>query len=478
MDHPKINLLHQRFPEPPAKPLSPPRARRLLRRTGLVVTVVLVGLFVANVVVPGVRLSQSVGQASVWVQLQHLVGSGSRHLQGENDDRINVLIMGIGGTGHEGPLLTDTLLLASIQPSTGRAALISIPRDFYIPYPNGTWHKINEVYVHGETQNPGRGAAAATQTVANTLGVTIPYYLVVDFQGFKQVVDHLGGVYVSVDQAFTDPTYPKDDEIGIKTVSFKAGGQWMNGTTALEFARSRHGTNGEGSDFARSKRQQKILLAVKDRILSSNVLLNPVTINKLVGELGDNVDTNVESWELWSFADLARRINTEQITRTALSADPDGVLVEGTSAGGAYILSPRGGDFSIIERMVQNVFGQRDTALEPTRLFIENGTFSEAVLTKAVADAKRLGFIVVGTRNAATRPASTTTLMDYTNGGKLTSQATLRLSFQPATTTTAVPPWLQPLANDYTGTADKTNTPPKETDFVLTLGTDKLIATP
>lgn len=481
MDQPKINLLQ------PQAPLSQPNhrsrshhPRRLLRRAGIVIFVVLVGLFISNVVIPGVRLSQSVGQASVWEQVTHLIASGNRQLNGGENDRINVLLMGIGGQGHEGPLLTDSLLLVSIQPSTGRAALISIPRDLFIPYPDGFWRKINEVYNEGEATEPGNGGAVATRTVSKVLGVDIPYFAVADFGGFKRIVDQLGGVHITIDQSFADPSYPKDDESGYKTVTFEAGGQWLNGTDALAYARSRHGTNGEGSDFARAKRQQKLLLAIKDRILSSNVLFNPITINNLVGEFGANIRTNIESWELFAFADLARHVNTEQITRTAISADPDGVLAEGTSNAGAYILSPRGGDFNLIHQMVRNVFGQRDSALEPTRVMIENGTFSPETLAKAVADAKRLGFVVVGTRAAANRPVANTTLIDYTNGGKPTSKAALRMLFQPTIMTNAMPTWLQPIANDYTGKPAAATSPllsQTDADFVVTIGGDNLSPT-
>ena len=212
---------------------------------------------------------------SFFQQLTHIVTSTDQQLQGESDDRVNILLLGYGGAGHDGPYLTDTMMLVSFQPSTKKVALISIPRDLYVNIPGYGYRKINEIMSDGRDQKyPGGGEAMTVKVVSDLLNTPIQYYASIDFNGFKQVIDQVDGVTVTVDRTFYDAMYP-DSGIGYDPVSFKAGTQTMNGTTALKFARSRHGNNGEGTDFARAARQQKIILALKDKLLSFGTLSNP-----------------------------------------------------------------------------------------------------------------------------------------------------------------------------------------------------------
>jgi hypothetical protein len=118
--------------------------------------------------------------------------------------------------------------------------------------------------------------------------VEIQYYAMIDYKGFVDLIDAVGGVYVNVENSFTDYMYPRGN--GYQTVSFKAGPQLMDGDTALKYARSRHSLqNGEGSDYARARRQQKVISAFKDALLSSETLLNPTKIMDLLSSVQDNL---------------------------------------------------------------------------------------------------------------------------------------------------------------------------------------------
>ncbi len=184
-----------------------------------------------------------------------LVGSlDPTKLKGEGDGRINILVLGIGGVGHEAPTLSDTMLVLSIDPQTKDTAMLSIPRDLYVKIPATgkyatQYSKINAANAYG-------GPELAAKVVSSVIGVPIHYYILVDFSGFRQAVDAVGGVDVTVGKAIYDPEYPCDNEKGgYCPFSVAAGPQHMNGTVALRYARSRKST----SDFDRAARQQQII---------------------------------------------------------------------------------------------------------------------------------------------------------------------------------------------------------------------------
>lgn len=194
-------------------------------------------------------------------------------------DRTNILILGIGGGTHEGANLTDTMMVLSLDNVRKKMALISVPRDIWVESLQG---KINSAYYYGEQKAPGGGITLAKATVEDVLGIPIHYALVIDFSGFQKVIDEVGGIDVTVPEAFTDTQYPCENTSCVyKTVSFAAGRQHMDGATALIYARSRHATGAEGSDFARSKRQQDIMIAFKDRLVRPLQWVTPSRLARL-----------------------------------------------------------------------------------------------------------------------------------------------------------------------------------------------------
>ncbi len=288
-------------------------------------------------------------------KLSYLVFRRDLNLEGEKNDRINVLLLGMGGPGHDGPYLTDTIMIASIKPSTNEIALISIPRDFGIPIKNKGVYKINHANSFGETEKPGWGGAYATEVIEDAFDIDIPYYLRLDFTAFEEIIDEVGGVRIEVKKTFTDYQYPAPKE-QYQTVTFKAGPQTMDGDMALKYARSRHGNNGEGSDFARARRQQEILLALKQKVLSFSTLTNPLRIKKIMDSLEDNLTTNMQFDEIIELAKLARELNTATIRTLVLDSSPNGFLVNATGIDGAFLLSPKSGSFNDINDAIKNIF--------------------------------------------------------------------------------------------------------------------------
>lgn len=331
-------------------------------------------------------------------------------LAGEKDDRINILLLGMGGVGHDGPYLTDTIMIASIKPSTNQIALISIPRDLQVHIPDYGYYKINHANSFGEVEQADWGAAFATEVIEKTFNIEIPYYIRLDFKAFEDIIDDVGGVKVNVEKSFTDPLYPAANDL-YQTVTFKAGEQNMNGATALKYARSRHGNNGEGSDYARAYRQQKILLALKEKLLSFGTIANPVRINNVINSLERHLTTNLEFSEIVSFIKLARELHDTQITTLVLDVQ-SGYVQNGPN----YTVIPAGGTFEKINSDIARVFDpdfkkstdttpeQEKPALPTATIEIQNGTWQAGLAARVKKKLIDKEFIVGTIGNTADKP--------------------------------------------------------------------------
>ena len=298
-----------------------------------------------------------IGISQAWTAFRGYVLGHEGNLEGKKEDRINILLLGMGGIGHEGPFLTDTIIIASIKPSTGQVSMISVPRDLYVPISGHGWKKINHANSLGETDHDGQGGKIASETIANIFNLSIHYYVRVDFSGFEQIIDDLGGVDIDVTRSFTDDEYPAP-EFEYQVVSFNQGLQEMSGDTALKFVRSRHGNNGEGSDFARSKRQQKVILAIKDKALSVSTLVNPTKIGKMLKNLGRSINTNLTADEIIYLSKFVEDFSMDEIINFNFNSNPDNFLISDFTSDGAYILRPKSGNFNQLSNFTNNIFNQ------------------------------------------------------------------------------------------------------------------------
>ncbi|MCL5435210.1 MAG: LCP family protein [Patescibacteria group bacterium] len=259
----------------------------------------------------------------------------------QSASRINILLLGIGGGTHDGPDLTDTIIFASLDEKNNKVTLVSIPRDLWSPELN---QKINTAYTIGESKKKGGGLTLAEAAVAKITGQNIDYGVRIDFSGFVKAIDIVGGLNVNVDNAFDDYQYPIDgkeeDPCGhnqnelealataasqleafpcrYKHLHFDKGPQRMDGKAALEFVRSRHGQGDEGTDFSRSRRQEKVIKAFKEKALSAETLLNPAKIISLYETLKSSIDTDIKQDEFDDFIRLAQKMKTAKIQSTVL----------------------------------------------------------------------------------------------------------------------------------------------------------------
>lgn len=223
-----------------------------------------------------------------------------------DNGKTSVLILGKGGLGHTAPDLTDTMMLATVNVNKNNISLLSLPRDIWV---ESTRAKLNSSYYWGK-QKGGNGFDLASMTVKEITGVTPQYSIVVDFSLFKDVINTIGGIDINVENSFVDQKYPiegKENDLcgGDRTykcryeiLDIKSGPQHMNGDLALKFVRSRNAEGDEGTDIAREKRQQKVVSAVKDKILSKDVLLNFKTIRSLYDIMMSHIETNIDKESL------------------------------------------------------------------------------------------------------------------------------------------------------------------------------------
>ncbi len=354
-----------------------------LIKNPLIITL-LVAIFFATGIATYVALSLS----SIFVtRTEHAsetrIGSGLHTLPEsiEESSTVSVVLLGYGGAGHDGGTLADVVMLATVNYKTKKVTLISIPRDLWIELPirsdKKEYFKINMAHAIGVDdvryglkepiyRGENGGGEMAKYAVETVTGIPVDYFVSVSFDGFKEAIDLLDGVNVSVPVSFEDHFYPvkglenetcgfTDAEIDLfhrmysgfelekqftcryEHLVFTEGPMHMDGETALKFVRSRH-SDTNGGDFARSQRQQALLTALEDKLLSLNVLNHP---KQLVDTLSGTFRTDADLETIEEIISLLG--DPEEYTVTTLNLSTDNVFVNSTSSEGAYILVPKAG---------------------------------------------------------------------------------------------------------------------------------------
>ncbi|MBI3290952.1 LCP family protein [Candidatus Falkowbacteria bacterium] len=391
----------------------------------LIIFVIIIIIFGIDIISSGDNLAKTLGNTNLWGQIKHLIGSEDKKALGEEEDRINILLLGMGGIEHEGPFLTDTIMLVSFKPSNNQVALISIPRDMAANIPGYGWFKVNHANSYGEFRNPGRGGELAKEVVGQTLGIPVHYYVRIDFAGFKQIIDDLGGITVEVENILDDPFYPVPGKETATTseryehLYIEPGKQHMDGELALKYVRSRQGRGIEGSDFARSKRQQKVLSAVKEKGFSFGTLANPYKISKVMDTLSQHLATDLKVWEIIRIFNLGKDVAEENITRRVFDDSPNGQLAPLITEEGAFLLVPTAGlgNFSEIQLIVQNIFNpEKIEEIKPKFIEIHNGTKINGLALQISQYLESLGYNVNRIKNAPTQDYQKTVVYNLNQG--------------------------------------------------------------
>jgi LCP family protein required for cell wall assembly len=372
-------------------------------------------------------------------------------------ERVNVLLMGIDQReGEEGPWRTDTVLVLTLDPVTMSAGMLSIPRDLWVTIPGyDEQNRINTAHYYGDARGyPGGGPALARDTVAWNLGVPIHFYVRVNFTAFEKFIDEVGGIDIYVPETIDDPLYP-DEAYGYDPFYIEAGENHLDGKTALRYARTRATF---GGDFDRGRRQQEVILAVRDQVIKLDQL--PRLIAKapmLMETLGDAVRTDMSLEQALQLAQLASEIDPQQIVTavvdhnyTAAWETPDGaqVLIANREAlrqlRDLLFSEPQmvGDSASVTERLAE----------ENARILVLNGSDVPGLGRSTVDYLANLDFHVVDVSDAGTL-YDNTLIIDYAGKHQTSKQLAALLKL--------------PLSSVLTG-----GSPDGDYDVTLILGSD------
>jgi LCP family protein required for cell wall assembly len=324
----------------------------------------------------------------------------NNELQGEKDGQINIALLGMRGEGVTGGgTLADTIIIVSIRPTENKISMISIPRDLYVTVPGTTdQQKINAVHAYGEQKSRGQGLQDMKTILSEITGVNVAYVASINFEGFKELVDSIGGINFHLDAPFSEAmqfneAHVCDSFFNIPTGKFEnktikyfsksaniyktrvvasyplctapegmlecggnfslpAGDVVLNGDQALCLSRSRVTT----SDFERAKRQQLIIQAIKDKLFTAGTLTDFSKLNSILSNLGDNVRTDMQAWEMKRFYELYSNMNNPQVYQRVMENSEEGLLYNPPANGAGYILLPIGDNYNKIHDVVKNIF--------------------------------------------------------------------------------------------------------------------------
>lgn len=354
-------------------------------------------------------------------------------LKGEGDGRINILLIGIGGDTHVAGDLADSIMIASIDPFANEMAMLSIPRDMYVEIPGYYSNRINAAHALGEEYEAdnGGGIALLQKTIENNLDINIHYYVRVDFQGFVEAIDTVGGITVNLEEPVYDPNF--DWQFGTDALNLPAGDVTLDGQTALLLARAR-GASGIGfgisrGDFGRSDQQRKILLALKNKVLSLGTFANPVRISSLLQSAGDHGRTNLQIGEMLTLYDILAKIPDDKIISYGLDTNPDNYLTS-TSIDGASVLVPKSGDYTEIQIFLRELFVDGFIRSERPVIDVYNGTVVNGLAGDTATELETYGYTIGAVDNALTQDYQQTIAYDLTNGEKKYTKSLLESRFE------------------------------------------------
>lgn len=395
----------------------------------------------------GTTVLTELGDLPVITDIRQLVFGPSQGQTGAvaSDGRMNLLVLGVGGDGHDGPQLTDTILYASVDLQNKKIGLVSIPRDMAYPLGGGRFEKINAVNAYAEQDFPGEGAKKTAEAFSKLLDTRIDHVVRLDFRGFSDFIDAIGGVDINVERGFVDTQYPTADD-KYTTIFFKKGQQHMDGADALVFVRSRHGNNNEGSDFARSHRQQLVMLAAREKLLTLNTLADPQKVAAVYSAVTNHIQTDLSPWDLIKLGGIAKDFSKGNVTMRVMTDAPDGELTA-ANVNGAFMLFPKKPDWSEIRDIVKNPFETQTQAIAETKpvdnvkLELKNGTTRTGFASQIAAKLEKNGYEITAFGNAIRRGYDQSVIFDLTGGKKPIDLARLRKTLN-ASVSMTVPSWI------------------------------------
>ncbi len=373
----------------------------------------------------------------------------------QHGERVNILLLGMGGYENDAPFLTDSIMAVSIDPASHRVMLASVPRDLVVHMnlqsnPGSIWtNKINAAYevpytsiiccVAAQYQGRNGGGYAAEHEVGKVTGLTFDRFIAVDFVAFRDMVNALGGVDVCLSTNLDDLEYPNYGH-GYQPIHFKAGCQHLNGGQALEVARSRKAIEPQqASDFGRARRQQDIMEAIKVKATTVNGFAKAP---QLLDALQKNIHTDMSLSDMKAIYDWGKNLPDSSIIRVALTAPSSAAggnfLYSGNCGlGNASQLCPEDSSYRMIKQFISSVFISRSVLAERAPVQFVNGSYSYNDLGDRVTTMlDPLGLQL--NDPVAHAPAAHSVILDY-SGGRFPQTAQWLATYFGATVVPATP---------------------------------------
>jgi len=342
--------------------------------------------------------------------------------------RTNILLLGIDQRPNErGYYRTDTMIVLTVEPSTGDVGMLSLPRDLWVNIPGSGLSRINTAHVIGDLEKrEGGGPGLAMQTVSELLGQPMHYYARINFEGFRKIIDEIGCVEIDVPRDISDPTFP-DDNYGYDPFFIKAGHHCMDATTALKYARTRH----VDSDFGRMERQQQVMVAIKDKVMNAGALPQLIArMPAILSALSDSFQTDMPVSQQIAMANVARKLDMQNLRRLVF----DRAMAIGTmTPSGASVLMPQ---MEVIKPAVDDFFNpapaaatatpapvdpvREQLASEQARVAVLNGTNNPEMGRQVAEWLAGKGYVVTGFANADRNDYAQTQIIDYGGAKPLT----------------------------------------------------------
>ncbi|MFN8541941.1 MAG: LCP family protein [Thermomicrobiales bacterium] len=335
----------------------------------------------------------------------------------DGKERLNFLLVGVDRRDDGELPRTDTIIIITVDPQSKSVGILSLPRDLMVTIPGGYGKdKLNAAFVYGERdKRVGGGIGLLKRTIQENLYIQITHYGMIDFKGFERVVDEFGGVTVDPPYPILDDEYPTEN-YGYTSLYFPAGVQHLNGHQALQYARTRHAD----SDFGRSRRQQEVILALREQALGQNLISQASLLTKffpLLTILGDSVRTDLNQNQMMQLASLALSIPTDSIDSFTIQD----LLTDYTDENGVEYVVPR--DWAKVRSRMREMIPNAPQVLPtPTadlglRIGVQNGTVRDRFAARSVERLKAAGFanaVVDEKQPSATLPIPYTIIYDYT----------------------------------------------------------------
>jgi LCP family protein required for cell wall assembly len=429
------------------------RARRYMKLAAIV-AVLMVGYMGFRVFATTFAVIERSGQPDA-LALQDNISPNQ--LKTEGDGRVNILLIGVGGSGHQAGNLSDVNHILSIDPFNDKVSILGIPRDLYVSIPGHYTTRINAAHAFGEQESTGGGPKLVKETVEQAFGVPIHYYARVDFTGFEKAVDAVDGVDVTTTEDLYDPSYPTRDMRGVEVFQLKAGKHHLDGRTALQVVRCRKGTC--GNDFGRAERQQLVMEALKNKALSAGTVSSPSKVSKLLDTAGNHARTDMSLSIMTRLIAIAEKFQEKKVKpkNFVLSTEPGKFLV-GQNVGGASVLVPTAGvdNYTQIRAYLRSdLFRDGFLAKENATVTVLNGTLTTGLATTAGSYLDSYGYNVTGVGDGPSKNVSKTTIYKVSDKKTPFTSALLKKRLKAPQTKDALPSGVN-----------------AKTDYVVILGSD------